>query len=133
METTARLFNCARCQCQVTICSTCDRGNIYCSRSCAKKSRKASLRAAARRYQNTIQGKFNHAARQRRYRERRKKVTHQGSPHKPRQSNSCVQGAGCEHRCHFCKKRISSFLRFDFLRREPKIGRIKIGAQPQAP
>jgi len=29
MQSSARLFNCARCRRQVVICSHCDRGNIY--------------------------------------------------------------------------------------------------------
>ncbi len=81
MEKSARLFNCARCHRQVVICSDCDRGNMYCGSGCAQLTRSESVRSAGRRYQNSSRGRFSHAARQRRYRQRQKqKVTHQGSP-----------------------------------------------------
>jgi len=81
MQGSARLFNCARCRCQVVICSHCDRGNIYCGKRCSEAARRQSQREAGRRYQKTRRGGFAHAERQRRYRQRRRaKVTHQGSP-----------------------------------------------------
>ena len=83
MENTARLYNCVRCHHQVTICSHCDRGNIYCGKSCADSARRTSLRAAGRRYQNSRRGRLKHADRQRHYRSRRKKVTHHSSPESP--------------------------------------------------
>ena len=79
MKNSARLFNCVHCQRQVIICSHCDHGNIYCSHECSQAARKESLRAANQRYQNTRQGKFNHAERQRRYRLYQKKVTYHSS------------------------------------------------------
>ena len=130
MENTARLFNCARCRCQVVICSRCDRGNIYCGRGCSYSARRESQRAAGRRYQRSRQGRFTHAARQRRYRARRQEVTHQGSA--PTASDD-VLGAESkaldvlhhpdplseiqEPHCHFCQCACSSFLRLDFLHR----------------
>jgi hypothetical protein len=80
MEPTARLFNCARCRRQVMLCSHCDRGNLYCGRGCAQQARRESLSAAGQRYQRSRRGRFCHAERQRRYRARQQKVTHQGSP-----------------------------------------------------
>ena len=75
-----RLFNCARCRCQVRICTRCDRGNVYCSKQCAGSARRESVRWAGVRYQRTDAGKRNHASRQNRYRQRQiQKVTHQGS------------------------------------------------------
>ena len=79
MESTGRLFLCACCREQVLICRRCDRGQRYC-RTCAKEARRASVREAGRRYQQSRQGRFAHAARSRLHRERNKKVTHQGSP-----------------------------------------------------
>jgi len=77
-----RLFTCVRCHCQIRICTRCDRGNVYCSELCAGSARRCSLLEAGRRYQQTMAGRRNHAARQQRYQLRlRKKVTHQG-PHK---------------------------------------------------
>ena len=77
-----RLFNCSRCHRQVRICTRCDRGNVYCSKTCSNVIRLQNLREASARYQKSFIGRRNHAARQRRYRYRLlKKVTHQG-PHK---------------------------------------------------
>ena len=75
---TGRFFLCARCRAQVLICSCCDCGNIYCERGCAEEARRTKQRAAGRRYQLSFRGRRNHAARERAYRARQKKVTHQG-------------------------------------------------------
>ncbi len=75
-----RLFLCARCKSHVTVCSDCDRGQRYCSRECDAAARRESIRRAARRYQRTAKGTLNHARRQRRYRARRRRVTHQCPP-----------------------------------------------------
>ena len=76
---TARFFLCAHCRAQALICRRCDRGQRYCTRTCAHQARRLRQRAAARRYQATRAGRFRHAARARRYRLSRKNVTHQGS------------------------------------------------------
>ena len=128
MKKTARLYYCALCRCQVIICSDCDRGNIYCNQGCAHQARQSSLRDAGKRYQQTYQGKLNHAHRQRRYRERLKqqtnKVTHQGSNEmKVAASLVCssksVKSMKIEMRdvchCHFCGESIPEFLRTDYL------------------
>jgi len=132
MENTARLFHCARCRCQVTICSRCDRGQFYCGPSCREAARRASLRAAGRRYQDTHRGRMHHAQRQRNYRDRNKEVTHQGSTPPP--ANALLDGAsqataGGEPgprdalRCRFCGCRCGPFLRLDYLHRSP-VGRV---------
>ena len=82
-ETPARFFLCARCRTQVVICCRCDRGQIYCAGDCAQEARRRSRREAGRRYQRSRDGRFAHAERNRRYRVRRKNVTHQGSPPPP--------------------------------------------------
>jgi hypothetical protein len=126
MENTARLYNCARCRCQVTICSHCDRGNIYCGKSCADLVRGTSLRAAGKRYQRTRRGRFKHAERQRRYRAKHKKVTHQGSPEPPTNDPlatrseaplllAIIEDEGI--RCHFCGRLCGDFLRLEYLHR----------------
>jgi len=130
MKPSARLFNCARCQCQVMICRRCDRGNMYCGSNCSQSARRDSIRAAGRRYQRSRRGRFQHAERQRRYRSRRRKVTHQGFA--PTASDD-VLGAESkaldlvhhpdplletqEPHCHFCQCACSSFLRLTFLHR----------------
>lgn len=126
MHGTARLYNCARCQCQVLICSDCDRGNIYCL-ICSPLAHAESIRKASQRYQNSYQGKLNHAARQQRYRSRLKqKVTHVGSPSIT--SDDVLDRKTAEHLqheklsvrqsvcCHFCQKTCFDFLRVDYLR-----------------
>ena len=128
MENTARLFTCARCRAQVLICSRCDRGNSYCGPACSKQARRASLRAAGRRYQRTRRGRFTHAERQRRYHRRLNKVTHQGSvPSAPCDSLRRESRTAPQHslrspptrvpgpRCHFCRRPCSAFVRLDFL------------------
>ena len=80
MNPSARMFQCARCHCQVIVCRHCDRGNVYCANGCADLARSASLRRAAKRYRSTRRGRHSNADRQRRFRARqREKVTHQGS------------------------------------------------------
>ena len=133
MQNTARLFNCARCRAQVLICSRCDRGNIYCGPTCSQQARRESLRAAGGRYQRSRRGRFCHAERQRRYRRRPHKVTHQGSVAVPshdslgpesrtKSGRACsgpsppVQGP-C---CHFCRRPCSAFVRLNFLQRSPR-------------
>jgi hypothetical protein len=123
MENTARLFNCNRCHKQVTICSQCDRGNIYCSETCSSLARTESLRKAAHRYQATLRGKHNHARRQKRY--IKKKMTHHASTNCPsydellhgpkegeQQASSVISNVVY---CHFCGRFCSPFLRIDFL------------------
>jgi len=94
----ARRFLCARCRTPVLVCSHCDRGQIYCAAGCAAAVRQQSQRDAGRRYQGSLRGRFRHAARTRRWRDRQallavpviraematpQSVTHQGSPLPP--------------------------------------------------
>jgi hypothetical protein len=96
----ARRFVCARCRAPVLVCSHCDRGQIYCAAGCAATARRQSQRDAGRRYQDSLPGRFHHAARTQRWRVRQaalamstpmpaattvapaaaQSVTHQGSP-----------------------------------------------------
>jgi len=128
-----RLFNCARCHKQVLICSKCDRGNIYCSRTCSTESRRESIREANRHYQRSPHGARNHARRQMAYRARQKKVTHQGSttrrarakrPRVRRRAPSCrvrswLRGVKTLNpnavRCHFCGREGTGLHRIGFL------------------
>jgi len=45
MDRPARLFLCARCRCQVLLCSHCDRGQRYCTPACSRQAREAAQRA----------------------------------------------------------------------------------------
>lgn len=128
MENSARVYNCAGCHCQVVICRHCDRGNIYCGVGCSQPARRQSQRSAGRRYQGSRRGRFRHAARQRRYRFRRRKVTHQGSFDPPADvllsaesrvvtahSGATPLTAAQGLHCHLCKRLCSPFVRLDFL------------------
>jgi len=55
----------------VLLCSRCDRGQRYCGRACSRAARLESRRAAGRRYQSSRAGRLAHAARSRRWRQRR--------------------------------------------------------------
>jgi len=136
---TGRFFLCARCRAQVLICSCCDCGNIHCERGCAEEARRTKQRAAGRRYQLSFRGRRNHAARERAYRARQKKVTHQGSLPQPcddpipKCSPPSVSGPSgsmastpqpprssplrSSWRCHWCGRPCSPFVRTSFLRR----------------
>lgn len=74
MKHSLRLYSCTFCHTQVLICSNCDRGQIYCASTCALTARKKSCKQANRRYQKTFKGKMNNALRQRRFRQRSKKI-----------------------------------------------------------
>ena len=78
-----RLFLCAVCRHQVIVCSCCDRGQIYCAGACARQARRRTIQQAGRRYQASRRGRRLHAARMGRWRARRQKVTHHGSPALP--------------------------------------------------
>ena len=131
MEATGRLFLCGCCRVQVLICSPCDRGQIYCAGDCSEVSRCASVCEAGRRYQRSRKGRFAHAERSRRYRQRQQKVTHQGSLIQPpdgllRQDSAVAMVAAqtratpptsSTQQCHFCEARCSEFVRFGYLGR----------------
>ncbi len=124
----ARLYNCARCSAQTIICRCCDRGNVYCPQ-CALPAHKEARRRASERYQKTRKGQLAHAARQRRYRERKsEKVTHNGSgvienpagrssKRNPsdRPPISWVRPTARTIVCHFCRGICSQYLRNDYL------------------
>ena len=126
-----RLFLCARCRTQALICGYCDRGQIYCAGDCARGARRRTLHDAGRRYQDSHRGRRAHAARTARYRARRKKVTHHGSPQPPTDDllpPSSPEGASdpaspgdrpgrAISRCHWCGRRCADLVRQGFLRR----------------
>lgn len=136
LRDTLRIFRCGRCGTLAAVCSRCDRGNIYCSPDCSQAARAESIRRAADRYQRSPLGRRNHARRQRDYRERKKSVTHQGSPPEtnelqvpagfvalvgespetePAESDSISPVPTTEPRCSFCGRSASVFYRRRFL------------------
>ena len=127
MQTSSRLYQCARCHAQAIVCSRCDRGHRYCSGSCAQTARADSLQRAGKKYLSGRAGRFNNAARQQRFRQRkRQKVTHQGSAPKRLhdlleirliQLNKANRPSfpGTRVYCHYCGAVCNPFLRHDFL------------------
>jgi hypothetical protein len=75
IQASYRLFNCDRCHRQVRICSHCDKGNRYCSPQCSYQARRDSLRRAGASYQQTDQGRINHAARQQNYLIKKRRIS----------------------------------------------------------
>jgi len=135
MLPSARHYLCARCHCQVILWCHCDRGNAYCTGECAELARRESLRRAGTRYRRTPRGRHHNAARQGRFRARKKeKVTHQGSlpilalvllgltlnprgsvPERDR--NTARTGIYC----HVCHRPCDPFLRNRFLRPSERV------------
>lgn len=117
-----RLFYCRKCTKQVVICSHCDRGNIYCSITCAHQSRVINHRRSNQLYQSTHRGKLLHALRQKYYRERqREKVTDLGStdatandllPPLKKDQKCTLKNVV---RCDFCHAPVSDFFRNGYL------------------
>jgi len=154
-----RLFNCARCHCQIKICTWCDRGNVYCP-ACAVEAKLERLRRAGGKYQRTPRGRLKHAARQRSYLVRRKKMTHRGSPKGSLElplrarpaSKVRIQSAGREEvpderesevsstravplspgsvRCDFCGRLCGEFARRAPIRRRGTAARIRRRPRP---
>ena len=141
----ARLFLCANpdCRTQVIICRGCDRGHVYCA-ACAPRARRHSLQRAGRRYQASRRGRFNHAARSRRYRARQDRVgennvTHHGSPpdrtgalliadpvvvgEQPLPVDSRQPSPRQDWCCMHCGRRCSAYLRQGFLPRRVRRNR----------
>jgi hypothetical protein len=129
-----RLLLCAKCRNQAVVCSCCDRGQIYCSSSCAGEARGLKLREAGRRYRRTSRGRQMGAARMGRMRARQKIVTHHGSPPLPPDDLLPIDATvttrddislperprtSTEH-CHWCGRRCLPQLRQDFLRRRDR-------------
>ena len=131
MTSTGRFYLCQRCRLQVIICRRCDHGQIYCSNNCSNAARCEALRASGRRYQQSSKGRFKHAARARHYRQRRNKVTHQGSsataqddllaansvPDHEQHEVKPLSTRKTEVHCHFCGAICSKFVRRNFLHR----------------
>jgi hypothetical protein len=136
----ARRFVCARCQREVLVCSPCDRGQRYCGKGCSNQARRASMRAAGRRYQSSRAGQFAHARRARRYRQRRRQqiVTHQGSQvrqggdvlgadlnatNPTAAATACTAAVPPPRTCHWCARRCGplrrGWMRGEAVRRDP--------------
>ena len=120
MDLPGRRYLCARCRTAVIICSHCDRGHRYCTARCADQARRTAIQAAGCRYQTTRRGRHAHAERQRRYRAKSQKVTHQGSPcltpPVPLRSEPIVPVTPAPWHCCRCHRPLPDWVRQDFLR-----------------
>ena len=67
-----RLARCPRCQRLFAICCHCDRGHVYCGRSCSESARRDNLRRARRRHRRSPEGRLDHRDRERARRRRRR-------------------------------------------------------------
>jgi hypothetical protein len=145
MPDTGRMFVCALCRAQVVLCRRCDRGQIYCGRSCATRARWVAQKAAGQRYQSSRSGRFAHAARARRYRARCKIVTHQGSDIAgggdllPVEAVVAVSQVGeapasawASVSCTCCGARCSAAVRLGFVRHDRRAPDQSVGANPTA-
>jgi len=137
MVSTGRLSQCVRCFKQIIICSSCDRGQRYCSSDCSNTSRRSAQREAGHRYQQSRLGRIKPALRMRQYRRRKQIVTHQGS--QPSAQNGLLQANSVDveqiqaashqsvvagkFQCHFCGCHCSELVRLDFIRRR-RVSRI---------
>lgn len=127
MSESLRFYHCSLCEAKVVICSRCDRGHRYCNRNCRVIARRASLKRAAIKYQNSFRGRIKNAARQQRFLYRRnKKITHHRSKRfivygvvKTRPSNTLTLPQNNKNlgltKCHFCFRRVPGPLRLSFL------------------
>ena len=114
MKNIARHYLCHWCHKRVIICHVCDRGNIYCGKTCSQIARETSKRIADRKYQSNQRGKLKHAERQKRYRKRCiKKVTdhsskplptHDSLPPRTDKPSGNTENNTSDDRCHFCEK-----------------------------
>lgn len=134
-DASCRTFLCGRCRTRVFICSHCDRGHVYCFGGCARTARRQAQRDAGRRYQRSRDGRFAHAERSRRYRARRKIVTHHGSPRPPddglvgtdrtvaARGPQLMTGGSAATYCHRCGRRCSALVRQVLLRHRRRVPR----------
>ena len=128
MHTSSRKYQCLRCHALVIICHHCDHGQRYCTNGCSEQARKESTQRASKKYQATRRGRFNNAARQQRFRAKKKqKVTHHSSLKitlhdvltkrlVPTKKGVIPPKYEIAMRCHHCGEVCSAFLRDEFLR-----------------
>lgn len=85
---------CRACRALFFICSYCDRGQVYCSETCRQAARRAQLRQANRRQQQTRPGRLAHSRRQHAYRQRRAQLHYQ---HCQRLLNATLENKVTDH------------------------------------
>jgi hypothetical protein len=135
-EDSFRMFLCVRCRSQALVCRRCDRGQIYCTPSCAHDARRDHQREARRRHQATPRGRAMHAERNRQYRARATRVTDQGPAPEPEtgpwrglqgsaapRDPSPSASPSAPRRCHLCGRPAASFIRLSALRPRRRRGK----------
>ena len=126
-------FNCRKCKNSFTICTSCYRGQKYCSETCSKAARKKSLARSNRKNARLSNSKKLHRRRQNRYRKKKldsKKVTEHSSQPSPNDLKKlCRSFDDCQSRgypkrsqnkCVVCNKPVLSFFSLEdaYLRRK---------------
>lgn len=72
-----RTYQCKKCLKISDICSSCDRGQVYCSATCREECRGLSSKRSQARYRQSLKGRIRRSVQSRKY---RKKIEgHQGS------------------------------------------------------
>lgn len=147
-ETSCRLYTCVGCFKQITICSYCDRGNIYCTKACSMLHRKSSMKVAGQRYQNTRNGRHHHAQRQSLYKKRKMQnknlMTHHTSAAPlccdslrvtltNNETDSIKEKCTKSLCCNFCGRACSVFVRQHYFSKKAAKKRKIIGLHPQGP
>lgn len=135
-SSSARFYLCVRCYSRALVCSSCDRGQIYCTPECAREGRKERQRSARQRYQAGTRGRAMHAERSRRFRARRRSVTDHSSRVAAPETLQAVSAApprrrsafvGSQHFvCNGCACAVSEFFRRDTLARPKRARRSAI-------
>lgn len=74
---------CPKCHKAFLICSSCDRGNIYCCRSCSSAARVKNLRRYRAFFRGTAAERLNHRDRERARRYRQKEKSQNVGDHTP--------------------------------------------------
>lgn len=75
----SRFCNDPHCQSRFFICSSCYRGQAYCSPACRDRARRDQCRVARRRHQASPEGRLDHRDRQRAFRRRQADRARQGA------------------------------------------------------
>lgn len=111
-----RRFTCRGCGKTCVICRSCDRGNRYCSPECSTSIRRTTVRRASKRFQETPRGRDNHRKRQRLYRKKTQRVTHQGSnPIGTHSDSTPLISSACQSKCCRCGATSTGFARGTYL------------------
>lgn len=99
-------FTCRKCNQWVTICRSCYRGQVYCSKSCSKQARKESQKKSQEKYRKSKKGKVAQSQAQQYFRRKKapRKILNRDHTTKGcvNESKVCFQ----DQRCAVCGRPI---------------------------